>query len=161
MATQKEKERVKKEFLSLWAYGHPNWAYLAGLIDGEGTITVVKEVKGTARPTLVIVNTNKEVLQWVKDNLNQGNLYNKGHEKEGWKDRWAWSSRGKHIKPILENILPFLKIKHQQAKLVLEFIELRDFYAYKIKGFAPEELEIVRQIYNLNKGRRNVEWLKL
>ena len=45
-------------------------SYIVGLIDGEGTISVVRYPDGRIRPQVLIFSTNKTVLELVKMSLN-------------------------------------------------------------------------------------------
>ncbi len=44
-------------------------AYIVGLIDGEGTISVTKYPDGRLRPQVLVFNTFREILELVKSTL--------------------------------------------------------------------------------------------
>jgi hypothetical protein len=44
--------------------------YIVGLIDGEGTVSVVRYPDGRVRPQVLLFNTYRDVLQLVKTRLN-------------------------------------------------------------------------------------------
>ncbi|MFN4218196.1 MAG: LAGLIDADG family homing endonuclease [Candidatus Bipolaricaulia bacterium] len=59
-------------------------AYLAGLIDGEGTITLARKYKGAHRHLLVsISNTERPVLEWVQRVIGAGRITTKRIYKSG------------------------------------------------------------------------------
>jgi len=43
--------------------------YIVGFIDGEGTISVTKYPDGRIRPQVLVFNTNKKVLEYIKKSL--------------------------------------------------------------------------------------------
>ena len=44
-------------------------SYIVGLIDGEGTVNVVRYPDGRVRPQVLVFSTFKNVLELVKDSL--------------------------------------------------------------------------------------------
>src|SRR5437879_3403496 len=53
--------------------------YIAGFLDGEGSISVIKRrrnlTSGTYFLTVRIANTNKEVLDYIRETFEVGNVY--------------------------------------------------------------------------------------
>ena len=45
-------------------------SYIVGLIDGEGTINLVKYPDGRIRPQVLIFNTHRKILEIIKKQLN-------------------------------------------------------------------------------------------
>lgn len=98
-------------------------AYVAGFVDGEGYIGIIKDSrKITFRRTdhyeavIKIANTNKEIIFWFKESFG-GNIHLRkflGNPK----DAYCWTLAGEKIVPILDSIIPYLKIKKEQAMLV-------------------------------------------
>jgi hypothetical protein len=104
-----------------------DWAYLAGIIDGEGCISLFMGSNGYPHARIQVAN-NKMVLH------NHPSEIFKAHTTH-WADcpTIAW---------ILENTLPYYIIKRNQAELLLE-------YARNSKGqgkknlTSPERLIII------------------
>lgn len=100
-------------------------AYLAGLLDGEGYISIVKTGKHHA-PILNITNTDLALLLWVQMRFG-GALYRvlAGKAGDRAKDchRLQWNSTAE-IARILVMVQPYLVAKGKQAELVIEFIAL-------------------------------------
>jgi len=96
-------------------------AYLAGFIDGEGCISYEKyKVGGRSyyRPTVIVSNTNLEVLEWICLATGVGKprtMCKKPRSKEQFIIRWCHNA----AIDVLRQTLPFLKIKHGRAKLIL------------------------------------------
>lgn len=100
------------------------WSYLAGLVDGEGTICISQSQNKNGTTIfniyLKVANTSLVLMQWLISNF--GGQYHVSHAREGCKIQYAWSPKGKtNRKEVLLNILPFLVIKRAQAIIALEF----------------------------------------
>lgn len=95
-------------------------AYLAGLIDGEGCVGVYVSEKRSYRPRLSITNTNKEVLDWVAETF--GGYVTTRSNGNGCKTVHRWNAHGATLPAqICAAVLPYLKIKSDQARLILSF----------------------------------------
>jgi hypothetical protein len=95
-------------------------AYLAGLIDGEGHISVVeiKSGKFTQR-RLVITNTHLPVLVWVTQRFG-GKIYTPNkYYNGGTKISFQWYCYGDDVDRILLHVVSYLKIKQMEARLAL------------------------------------------
>ena len=125
-------------------------AYLAGIIDGEGCLSVSKEkspkgeYKILYKAHLKITNTNQKLIQWLEKII--GKCYiktDKGDPK--WKLRFSWimTDRDKMF-PLLKEILPYLILKKKQAKLILK---LRKGKQKKGIAFDVEERKFREKLY--------------
>lgn len=104
------------------AISDTDWAYLAGLIDGEGSIRIEK---GSTRyhhspttPTITLTNTSTKMIDWALDKFG-GHLYKKKN-RSCWDIYWL----GKDVVSLLEGIYPFLTAKKDQAEIVLAYRKL-------------------------------------
>ncbi len=100
-------------------------AYLAGIIDGEGTVTLrCSTYNGYTRtsPQIEICNTDALMIAWL-----QRFFWQKlEHAKNGvGRPYMKVHLTGLGIAPFIERILPHLTAKKLQAILVLEYIALR------------------------------------
>jgi hypothetical protein len=105
-------------------------AYLAGLVDGEGTISVwrhraPRNSSGyTYVPIFTIAQANQPFLEEIRDivgngsvrRANRASLQNPKH-----KDCYTLSFRAHQTRWVLPQILPYLRIKRRQADLLLEY----------------------------------------
>lgn len=132
-------------------------AYLAGIVDGEGSLCVyrVNPAKYNRyqtpnfRAVLNISNTRKELVEWLDENFSNFNSGHKKHRRSIFKknsthERWIyeWVVQGYRLQDICEQLLPYLVLKKRQAELIIEF---RKTYGIQ-KGFgaaAPLEPEIL------------------
>lgn len=102
-------------------------AYLAGILDGEGTVNIsYLSKKDEYRLRLQIVNTNKLLIDWLASNF-KGHIYEvKGHRRNNpkWRTRYEYFFFPKKENlPLLKSMLPFLICKKEQMKLAIRFIE--------------------------------------
>jgi hypothetical protein len=99
-------------------------AYAAGIIDGEGCITITPQ-HYQKRPNIsftlrvVMGNTNEGVCQWFKFVF--GGHYNFLHKTKGGKPFWQWGVSSQKAMEFLRLIIPYLKIKRSQAELAIKF----------------------------------------
>jgi hypothetical protein len=100
-------------------------AYIAGLIDGEGSIML--NVAATHfQPSIQVVSTDLSILTWLQQVLGCGTIrpktqrpkYDQWTEKR--RDQWTFSvCLMSDVRYILELILPYLRVKKKQAELLL------------------------------------------
>lgn len=96
-----------------------DWAYLAGLIDGEGCIRNHVSGHGHINGNLRVYQRAPEVLQWIVDTFEVGYLRKRPNQ-----ELWVYHlQRRFQLKWLLEGVLPYLIVKRKQAELILELIE--------------------------------------
>lgn len=104
--------------------------YVAGILDGEGTISVSYSQSRHARqPTLSarvsVGSTHRGVLDWLRS-LFGGNVYehkgNQVHTRA--KTYWTWVVQGRPAMDVVTLAEPHLRIKREQAVLMREVAAL-------------------------------------
>jgi hypothetical protein len=100
-------------------------AYLAGIIDGEGCITISRASipSGPNRSyvlSLSVANTNYKLPQWIKDNFG-GAIYSGKAKNPNGASRQNWNTYGDHASELLEQVLPYLLLKTEEAELGVAF----------------------------------------
>lgn len=121
-----------------------DWSYLAALFDGEGTFSVARATIDNAKykaksndsgvsnakpyvqfqSRIEVCNTNFNLMQWLIRSFG-GVFYPHRRDKAIHKPAYYWRPKGKaNNERILLGVLPYLKIKKQQAVLMLEYIRL-------------------------------------
>jgi hypothetical protein len=111
------------------------WAYFAGIIDGEGCINIHAQKSRKGEKVfvyytlfLVVGNTSYSMLKWLHDRFG-GSFVPRGNTVTQ-KQIWHWGVASQQAENLLRNILPYLVAKVDQAELALQF---RDSY----KGLKP------------------------
>lgn len=96
-------------------------AYLAGLIDGEGTVScsVVKNAKGflALNKQLSIFNTNLTLISWITARF--GGTVHSRKRNINWKEEHQVKWSANEAASLLTAILPYLVIKKEQAEIFI------------------------------------------
>jgi hypothetical protein len=143
-------------------------AYLAGLIDGEGSFSCYRiNIKGRQRTyggitkSLVIHNTNKAMIETAAATMTEviGVPVRWGKEnrltvtgKEVW---YVWMSGGNQLRTLLPALIPYLVTKQKQAQLMLKLLERKPY-----SRVTQEEVDIVNEIRSLNDKARTTASLE-
>lgn len=136
-------------------------AYIAGIIDGEGCITVSicspylkhKEVSQVYAPIIRVAMTDKNIIYWLQNITGEGNIYFIKSRNYRHKDIWDWRLSTGNGARLLKQIKPYLKVKRLQAELFIELAEIRS-QSGRTRYKPERQLEIVKQIQALNKRGR-------
>ena len=148
-------------------------AYMAGIVDGEGSITILRSTQKNPRtgkiyncqvPIICVANTSKDLMEWIKDKF--GGHYWKvkraRDENPRWKPTYEWACSCRQAACVAKMILPFLVIKKQQANLVLEFYRTRSVAGSprtKTEEASDYRDLIIEQVHALNaRGVHPVDW---
>jgi hypothetical protein len=96
-------------------------AYIAGLIDGEGTITLTRmHANETRRLVVSIANTEIPILQFVKDHVRAGKITNKRVTSDHHTPSYCYSITSTQALSLLQQVLPYLRsYKRRRAALAL------------------------------------------
>ena len=102
-------------------------AYLAGLIDGEGSIYIAANRRNRTVHHFLemsIANTARSVIDWLIKELGGTEKLAGKATRPGCPDQWSWVVRGYNAEPYLKAVLPYLVIKRRQADLALRFLKV-------------------------------------
>jgi hypothetical protein len=112
MATYKEVNRLEDT----------EAAYIAGLIDGEGTITLSKRHRNENRQLVISISNNEKViLDYVLKVAGVGILTKKRTYAEHHSINFAYRVSNRQAYNLLQKILPYLKShKKDRAILILD-----------------------------------------
>jgi len=130
--------------------------YLAGFLDGEGSITgwCAKEQKkrGVYNLKIYTTSTNKEVTEWIKSNFGGLIYVNRSpSRKPHWKTSYIWCIERPKTKEFLEQILPYLIIKKKQAEVALKLREtFSKRYRNLPKKIADLRYSLIQELHILN-----------
>jgi hypothetical protein len=97
-------------------------AYLAGFIDGEGTITLSRKHKNENRQLAVTIsNTERQILEFCLDVIGAGKITNKRTSKSHHTPSFTYAIYNRQALAILGQIEPYLRsYKVKRAKLILD-----------------------------------------
>lgn len=99
-------------------------AYLAGIIDGEGSICLAKShshrSNGLVYPTVRVASTDSRLIEWISNKVGTGAIHYTNAMNERCKSchHIGWASN--QAIAVLEMVRPYLIIKAEQADVVLD-----------------------------------------
>jgi hypothetical protein len=135
-------------------------AWIAGFIDGEGTITIHIKPNRNGHPPcyvplLAVTNTNLATLKHIQ-NLLPAPMYD--HRPAGKKHKRSWRIQyvGRYARNAIRQILPYLVLKRAVANLVLNFPQRWNGRGQRGPDWrvARKQAKILVQIRKLNKRGR-------
>ncbi len=131
--------------------------YVAGMIDGEGSIGVVAEKlnghDGSLRShrfcsSVTVSNTNSAMLEKIQRVTGVGEISSRIPNADRGQRIYRWRCPRAHIRALLEEIEPYLGGKNEQAQLVLEFLDLQDAGRKRgHKGLSEQDVPRALEIY--------------
>jgi len=103
---------------------HEEFAYLAGIIDGEGSFTLHQHSrKGSSHrfsSQLQIGSTDPRLLEWIR--LRFGGSVRLEHRRNSsHKPMFRWIAHADYLADLIYGALPYLIIKREQAELFLAY----------------------------------------
>lgn len=139
-------------------------AWLAGIVDGEGSFTMsYSKNKKAFTPKIAIANTDEKIISKAVTILDTIECFmyvnNKTQGHLGKKPVWYIQiERFKNIRKFLEYMLPYLIGKKAQGELMLRFVNLRiPKLSYsrnprvdQYKGYTEEETKVALECRALN-----------
>ena len=142
--------------LPMTAWERTQWAWLAGLIDGEGCISIQKKSdRGQERYrfSLIIEMSHQGTLERAYKIAQAGALYPRPiKDKEHHKPTYCWRISEGPARRVLINVMPWLITKRAQAVLGLRYLAAtnKNSKTNSLNGripITPEILEIMRDFY--------------
>jgi hypothetical protein len=135
-------------------------AYLAGLLDGEGSFMIgsVKQrmrddgrIRFKFRGQVTIWMTHKPTVEFVSKIFGSRIIEIARHDRlnasKNYKNIFrATLCANRALEEFLQQILPYLKTKSEQCKLILELLQLQKLGRTRIE----DQAELYRKVRNLN-----------
>ena len=132
------------------------WSYLAGLMETDGSFSVKRQVqnKGTDvknpryLPVISLSMTDTRAINYIRENFSLGKLYVPKNKScsAGFHYQYGIYTKKECIE-FLNRIIPFLKGKNENAKVLLNFCEKSENTLYCHAGISPQELEFRHSCY--------------
>jgi hypothetical protein len=103
-------------------------AYIAGLVDGEGTITLTRIHRHENRRLVVsISNTERALLDYVRDATSVGRITSKRVYGERHRPSYTFQVSSRQALDVLGQIAPFLR-SYKAARAALALAGLREVH---------------------------------
>ena len=103
-------------------------AYAAGLMDADGSFTLVKsKVKSTSKfyygARCIVESTDIEIEHWFESLWGGSTFCCKSVDKliaegKNWRPKWRWTVASKSAEKFLDDVYPYLKLKKPRARLL-------------------------------------------
>ena len=133
-------------------------AYLAGIFDGEGSVSILRCKRGDHRASyslrVSVANTHLPTLDTLKEMFGGGiSQKDKTHQR----DCWSWYCGGKVAARCLRTLLPYLRIKVQQAEMGVAFQEEQQrnraiYYSHYPKSIHRRYEDTYEAVKAVNRG---------
>lgn len=126
-------------------------AWLAGFLDGEGCITILRQARSdyvSYTAAIIVVNTHEPTIRYIQGTFG-GKVYHiKGTERA--RDRWQWQAIGNQAVDLAQQLEPYLVTKKKAAELLALFpsVELHGPASRQHPSFAAVQAERER-LYDL------------
>lgn len=109
-------------------------AYAAGILDGDGSFSLLLHRSITKdswrsfyHPCIQLSNAYERMSQWLHEKFD-GSLRMKYPQQPHHKPLFVWSLRSREkCKSLVARVMPFLKLKTEQAKIMLDFLNIDHF----------------------------------
>ena len=120
-----------------------NLNYVAGIIDGEGYVSIDRNSKvGRSLVGKAVVQMASPIIPKLLKKQFGGNYRHYERKNPNQSTAHTWASNGRQSVKFLKKILPMLILKKRQAELVIRLYELKDQY----DSFThPSEAQLRRQ----------------
>lgn len=134
-------------------------AYWAGFIDGEGSISITRNIvkKRSDNPEvrhnpsyylrLTVYNTNKDILTDMQKFFGCGKVTMQTIQTTTHKAVWYWNTTTRQAYQVLKRIQPFLKLKKPQAELGIYFCETKKNHQHGWRGLSITEAKFREDCY--------------
>lgn len=133
-------------------------AYIAGMVDADGMITVVRR-EHLVMPMVCVTNSHYPLIEWLLATIGAGCAYEQKSEpkrpdqsKERWSKVHRYQLTGRKAQSLLALIRPHLRVKQRQADLVFALPQRsRDFSLALNDNQRAQAAEILTAVRSLNK----------
>src|SRR3990167_8433239 len=108
-------------------------AYLAGLIDGEGYIGILRTQKNDKAhctylhehaycPVLKIAMTDRSIIEWLYSSF--GGTFEIRRARENARESYGWTCRKALVGKFLRYLYPYLRVKRKQAEIIFRYPQI-------------------------------------
>lgn len=123
-------------------------AYIAGLIDGEGSLAIYQN-----GPRLSISNRHVSTLEWVKELVGHGRIWQPQNHSQFNRSApcYQWDCGANGCRILLPKILPYSRINKDRIEALLEFLRMvsdKEVRNSKLDPFFIEQKEQLKKRIN-------------
>ena len=100
-----------------------HWGYVAGILDGEGSVRIANRKTGQVRFEIVFTNTDKGLLEAIQKRVRCGRVYDNKSNKGRFGKKTVWKlviCNRKDIVEVGRYLLPYLFIKRDALRDLME-----------------------------------------
>jgi len=95
-------------------------AYIAGIIDGEGTVTLSRaHVEELPAPKVSVANNSLELLKWIRGKVGTGVIVKRSRREPHHKDQYVLDISNNWALNLLMDVKEYLIIKKPHAELLI------------------------------------------
>lgn len=164
----RDTETILSEKTDKISTSEKDWAYIAGLIDTDGSFSVKKElgdkkmIHPKYTPQFLISLTDAKGVNFIRNAISFGHAFAIKSKSctSGMCYRFSISSRLELIE-FLKNVLPYLRIKLHQAKILIDFCSNFSQTFYPRQGILKEELDFRESCYQSIKSLNSMGSINL
>lgn len=135
-----------------------NYAYAAGIIDGEGCICIYHYIKPNGKHAYAghvnVRTTTKQLTEWLQKQL--GGACSVPKKVPGYKQLYQWKQFGSNALFTLSNLFPYLIVKHRHVVIYLRFYKTilrRKYDRAGLDNAIKEERDgLIEEMHKLAKG---------
>ena len=119
--------------------------YIAGIVDGEGCVTVIKRLEKhmdrvSYRLVVQVSMTHEGVIKALQDSIGGSYSAIHWHTRRNNRTAYQWRKYGVDAVELLQSILPYLIVKKAEAELAIAFQGNLDQWRNKLRH-APEDVQ--------------------
>lgn len=124
-------------------------AYIAGIVDGEGSIMLIKFHRNQfPAPCLSISSTTLELLDWIKLKTGMGTItHKKNYNSEKYKESYSYVLKYDNAISLLKSIEPYLIIESKRKRALLLLTEYKSLTPRNGR-YSFEALQAKERFYN-------------
>ncbi|KKN51724.1 hypothetical protein LCGC14_0620110 [marine sediment metagenome] len=101
--------------------------YLAGIIDGEGYVSILKKCDRESpryQSYVAVSNTHHELIRWINEEFG-GSVHHQPIEQHR-KPVMMWTICANQADGLIKKVYPYLLVKRKQAQTLFFFESLKD-----------------------------------
>jgi hypothetical protein len=139
-------------------------AWAAGLVDGEGCIHIMRGTTHPKRKTIAysmylqVRMAHKPAIVRLQDIFGCGHIKLVQPQERQWKPTWLWHVSALPAAAVLQQMLPWLCVKQEEARVALAFQQLQSNRPKKNLRVPPDVEAQYQQYYEEMRALKRQTW---